>query len=102
MEAGETLEDTAHREVNEETGAMVNELIKIGEYRVTDSKGSFVKAVFWGKVKSMTLKSDYLETNGPILVDGDILKLRFGPEYSFIMKDQVVEECIKRLAILKN
>jgi 8-oxo-dGTP diphosphatase len=102
MEAGETLEDTAHREVYEETGAMVNELIKIGEYKVTDTKGSFVKAVFWGKVKSMNLKSDYMETNGPILVDGDILRFRFGPEYSFIMKDQVVEECIKRLSSLKN
>jgi 8-oxo-dGTP diphosphatase len=102
MEAGESLEDTAYREVYEETGARLNELIKIGEYKVTDSKGSFVKAVFWGKVKSMILKSDYLETNGPILVDGDILKLRFGSEYSFIMKDQVIEECINKLAMLQN
>ena len=41
-------------------------------------------------------------TDGPVVVNGDILKLRFSPEYSFIMKDQVIEECIKRLALLKN
>jgi 8-oxo-dGTP diphosphatase len=102
MEPGESLEDTANREVYEETGALLNELIKIGEYRVTDSKGSFVKAVFWGKVKRINKKSDYLETNGPILVNGDILKLRFGPEYSFIMKDQVIEECLNRIVILEK
>jgi 8-oxo-dGTP diphosphatase len=101
MEAGESLEDTAFREVYEETGATLNKLIKIGAYRVTDSKGPFVKAVYWGKVKSLNQKSDYLETNGPTLVDGDILKLRFGPEYSFIMKDQVIEECLNRVALMQ-
>jgi 8-oxo-dGTP diphosphatase len=100
MESGESLEDTANREVFEETGALLNKLIKIGEYRVTDSLGSFIKAVFWGKVKRINKKSDYLETDGPILVNGDILKLRFGPEYSFIMKDQVIEECVKRIVLL--
>jgi 8-oxo-dGTP diphosphatase len=102
MEPGEALEDTAKREVHEETGALLNELIKIGEYRVTDSKCSFIKAVYWGKVKRINKKSDYLETNGPILVNGDILTLRFGSEYSFIMKDQVMEECLNRISILEQ
>jgi 8-oxo-dGTP diphosphatase len=52
-------------------------------------------------VKQINEKSDYLETNGPVVVKGDILKLRFSTEYSFIMKDKVIEECIKRL-LLKN
>jgi 8-oxo-dGTP diphosphatase len=102
MEAGETPEETARREVFEETGAVLDELIYIGEYQVTDPDGMFVKAVFWGKVKNVNKKEDYLETNGPELVKGDILKLRWGGEYSFIMKDQVVEECINRLSLLIN
>ena len=61
MEEGESLEDTAFREVYEETGAQISELTKIGEYRVTDPKGTFVKAVFWGRVEQLNEKSDYLE-----------------------------------------
>lgn len=96
-EAGETLEAAARREVYEETGAIVSRLKKIGEYRVSDLEGAFVKAVYWGDVEQINPKEDYLETNGPAVVKGDILKLRFGPEYSFIMKDQVIEECIHKL-----
>ncbi|WP_350267825.1 RNA deprotection pyrophosphohydrolase [Neobacillus mesonae] len=94
-EAGETIEDAARREAFEETGAAFDQLEYIAEYRVTEEKGSFVKAVFWGRVKNMEKSDSYFETNGPVLVDGDLLHLRFGPEYSFIMKDQVVQECIK-------
>lgn len=102
MEEGESLSETAHREVYEETGAVLGKLIKLGEYRVTDRTGVFVKAVFWGKVKSMKEKNDYMETNGPVLIKGDILKLRFGQDYSFIMKDKVIEECMNRVVLLKN
>lgn len=102
MEAGETLEESAHREVYEETGAILENLQKIGEYRVTDHNGSFVKAIFWGKIKKLEDKETYYETNGPILVKGDILQQRFGDEYSFIMKDQVVEECIKYIYELQS
>jgi 8-oxo-dGTP diphosphatase len=94
-EVGESLEEAAHREVYEETGAILGNLQRIGVYRVTDLKGSFVKVIFWGKVSRLDNTSTYYETNGPILIKGDILQLRIGDEYSFIMKDQVVEECIK-------
>lgn len=102
MEAGETLEGTARREVYEETGAVLNELVRMGEYRVSDENSSFVKMIFWGKVKQITNKLDYLETNGPVIIKGDILKLRFGAEYSFIMKDKVVEECLKKIETIKK
>jgi 8-oxo-dGTP diphosphatase len=101
MEEGETIEETARREVYEETGALIGELIRIGNYRISDLKGTFVKAVFWGKIEKINVKDDYLETNGPVAVKGDMLKLRFGNEYSFIMKDQVIEECIKQVGIYK-
>ncbi|XJZ26579.1 RNA deprotection pyrophosphohydrolase [Bacillota bacterium Lsc_1132] len=96
-EKGETLEEAARREVYEETGALLDALIWVGEYRVNDPVHPFVKAVFWGKIKTIEVKKDYLETKGPVVVKGDILKLRHGKEYSFIMKDRVIEECIKRI-----
>ncbi|WML45732.1 RNA deprotection pyrophosphohydrolase [Neobacillus sp. PS3-40] len=101
VEVGETLEEAAKREVYEETGALVADFVLIGEYRVLDPKGSFVKAVFWGQVERIDKKSSYFETNGPITIKGDILRLRFGNEYSFIMKDLVIKECIKKIKQIK-
>ena len=97
VERGETLEEAAKREVLEETGATLDELQYIGEYEVTLSGESFVKAIFYGNIGSIENKLDYLETKGPVLIAGDILKLRWNDEYSFIMKDEVVERSIKRI-----
>ncbi|MCM3571239.1 RNA deprotection pyrophosphohydrolase [Neobacillus mesonae] len=94
-ERGETLEEAARREAYEETGAVFGQLTQIAEYKVFEEKNPFVKAVFWGKVKFLEKSNHYFETNGPVLVDENLLKQRFGQDYSFIMKDQVVEECIK-------
>jgi 8-oxo-dGTP diphosphatase len=94
VEEGESLEEAARREVYEETGAKVYELSQIAEYKVTEGKDSFVKAVFWGKIKSISKTNNYYETNGPFVVEGDILQVRFGDEYSFIMKDDVIPACI--------
>ena len=102
VEAGESIIDAAYREVYEETGALIGELLQIGEYRVTDKKGSFVKAVFWGKIKAIDKTNNYYETNGPVEVKGDLLRLRFGPEFSFIMKDNVIQECINHIYKLQN
>jgi 8-oxo-dGTP diphosphatase len=101
VEFGESLEDAARREVYEETGGIVADLVKIGEYRVKDPNGPFVKTVFWSEIEWIDEKNDYLETNGPVTVAGDILQLRFGDEYSFIMKDRVIEECIKQIHFKK-
>jgi 8-oxo-dGTP diphosphatase len=102
MEAGETLEEAARREVYEETGAVLSELLRLGEYRVEDQSGNFVKAVFWGRVNHIDKKTDYHETRGPAIIKGDILMLRFGAEYSFIMKDEVIAECFKKMEQLKK
>jgi 8-oxo-dGTP diphosphatase len=95
VEKGESLKEAARREVYEETGATVDELLQIAEYKVSDKNESFVKAVFWGTIKKISTKNNYYETNGPVMVEGDILQLRFGNEYSFIMKDEVIPECIE-------
>ncbi|WP_338472006.1 nucleoside triphosphatase YtkD [Niallia sp. XMNu-256] len=96
-EAGETLEEAAKREVNEETGASLNSLEFIGEYKVSDEKGSFVKAIFIGEVEKLEPKTNYFETNGPVLVSGDLLTLRMQDSYSFIMKDKVIEKVINKI-----
>jgi 8-oxo-dGTP diphosphatase len=101
-ESGETLEEAAHREVYEETGAILASLRKIGEYRVSGEGESFVKAVFWGKVGKMENKVDYMETNGPVIAGSGLLTERFQPHYSFIMKDKTVEACIQRIQQLRN
>lgn len=101
-ELGETLEESARREVFEETGAILSSLVQLGEYRVQDLKETFVKAIFWGKVEQIEEKSSYFETLGPKIVTGDILQLRFGDDYSFIMKDMVVEESIHMINRIKS
>lgn len=97
VEQGETLEEAAKREVLEETGATLNELQYIGEYEVTFNGESFVKAIFYGNIGEIEDKIEYFETKGPVLIAGDILKLRWKDEYSFIMKDEVVERSIRKI-----
>ncbi|EKN65973.1 nucleoside triphosphatase YtkD [Neobacillus bataviensis LMG 21833] len=97
VEMGETLEEAARRETLEETGAILGSLQVIAEYRVTDPKGSFVKAVFWGQVERVMETNSYFETNGPVVIKGNLLQQRFRDEFSFIMQDEVIEECIKQI-----
>lgn len=102
VEPGESLKEAAIREVYEETGATLEDLSQIAEYRVSDEKNTFVKAVFLGKIKSVHKMNSYFETKGPVLVKGDLLDLRFGEEYSFIMKDDVVAECMRYIYNLQH
>ncbi|MEO2078467.1 MAG: RNA deprotection pyrophosphohydrolase [Bacillus sp. (in: firmicutes)] len=95
VEPSETLEEAARRETFEETGAVLGNVQFVAEYKVTDHKSSFVKAVFWAEVKEIDPTNNYHETNGPVLTEGNLLELRLGDQFSFIMKDQVIEECIQ-------
>ncbi|WP_174734921.1 RNA deprotection pyrophosphohydrolase [Mesobacillus harenae] len=93
-EQNESLEETAHREVYEETGARLAKLIPIGEYKIGIGDTSFVKRVYYGEAGLMESLNSFYETNGPVLVSGDLLEDRFKPHFSFIMKDKVIEKCI--------
>ena len=99
-EPEETLEQAAIREVDEETGARIKTLTYLGEYEVTNGDESFVKAIYYAEIESMQTKENYFETNGPVLVCGDISSLRFQETYSFIMKDQVVEKAVEKVISL--
>lgn len=97
VEAGETLEEAARREVMEETGAVARSLDSIGEYQVSDQNGSFVKRIFYSEIEKMVDQDDYLETGGPVLVSGNLLEKRMGDQYSFIMKDDVVKRSLDHI-----
>jgi 8-oxo-dGTP diphosphatase len=101
-EQGETLEETAIREVKEETGAQIESLQFIGEYEVTNKGDSFVKAIYFAEIEILIGKEDYLETNGPVLIGGDLLTQRFQETYSFIMKDKVVEKALERMMLAQG
>jgi 8-oxo-dGTP diphosphatase len=98
VEMGESLEEAAFREVWEETGASIKELTPIASYKVTESKGFFIKKVYFGLIESLEKMANYLETNGPRLIKEDqLLKERFEGHYSFIMQDQMIELCLNRI-----
>jgi 8-oxo-dGTP diphosphatase len=97
VEEGETLEEAARREVREETGAVLERLVSIGEYQVSDERGSFVKRIFYGEAERILQKKDYLETRGPVLVQGDLAAERMQKQYSFIMKDDVIKKSLAYL-----
>lgn len=97
LERGETIEEAARREVMEETGATLNRLELIGEYEVTLNEKKFVKAIFYGEADEIAKNGHYFETDGPVCIEGDLLNLRWGDDYSFIMKDEVVERSILRI-----
>ncbi len=97
VEAGETLREAAGREVMEETGGIVEQIEWIGEYEVCEKESTFVKAVFFATIGDILERDNYLETDGPYLLEGNILDARFQDSYSFIMKDKVLDYCIKRM-----
>ncbi|GER66502.1 nucleoside triphosphatase YtkD [Weizmannia acidilactici] len=97
-EAGETIEEAALRELYEETGGVSKKLEYIGEYMVEDRKnGPFAKALFYAEISRIDKKDNYLETKGPVLVEGDLREKLQSPAFSFLMKDGVVEKVIVRL-----
>ncbi|WP_318507903.1 RNA deprotection pyrophosphohydrolase [Bacillus sp. T3] len=105
IEVGESAEQAAIREVFEETGGLLETFFPLGEYRVSNGRSSFVKTIFFGSVKELIEKNTYLETDGPVFEDGNILETRFQPKYSYIMKDDVIKKSIEyldELSLLTN
>lgn len=94
-EDGETIEAAAKREVFEETGGVVTELIFLGQYKVHDPIKPFIKSIFFAELSSMERKKDYLETNGPFLLDA--LPEVLDDTYSFIMRDEILPLSLDRL-----
>ncbi|AMM94832.1 hypothetical protein UP17_22120 [Peribacillus simplex] len=94
-EAGESIEETAIREVYEETGGLVGKLQFLGQYKVHDPVKPIVKSIFYANLREVKKKEDYLETDGPIFLEA--LPAVLGDEFSFIMKDEIVPLSISKL-----
>ncbi|MBD8007367.1 RNA deprotection pyrophosphohydrolase [Bacillus norwichensis] len=97
VEKGETVEEAGIREVLEETGG--NAVIKdyLGEYKVHDPKGAFVKAVLVAEVHHLEKKDHYFETDGPVLIEGDLVSRLNEDGFSFIMQDEVVKAALNKV-----
>ncbi|GIN60037.1 putative 8-oxo-dGTP diphosphatase YtkD [Robertmurraya siralis] len=102
VEPGESIEEAAKREVYEETGAKLESLQLIGEYEIENDTETFVKAIFYGKISHLEKRPHFHETEGPALINGNILEERFNDAYSFIMKDSVIEKSLLFIGKLKN
>lgn len=99
IEKGETPVQAAIREVNEETGGIIKDIYPIGEYKVNDPKSAFVKSVFFAELENMEDRADYMETEGPQLLDYLPEDYQTNSQYSFIMKDRTIPLCCE---IIKN
>jgi 8-oxo-dGTP diphosphatase len=102
VENNESLEQAVKRELYEETGGIAKDCRWVCHYQVNDSV-PFVKTVFFCNVDKLEEKINYFETDGPVLYEGDILSQVPRSDFSFLMKDRVIElsiQAIKKLELI--
>ncbi|KHE66754.1 RNA deprotection pyrophosphohydrolase [Halobacillus sp. BBL2006] len=97
VEDGETAEQAAVREVKEETGADVADLHYIGQYYVEGKGGNVIKNVYFATVSELAEQDHYFETHGPVLFQHLPKALAKNDRFSFMMKDEVLPQCMKRI-----
>jgi 8-oxo-dGTP diphosphatase len=97
VEEGETSLQAGIREIAEETGGYVDELTYIGQYEVHSKEQIIVKDIFYGEVTRLDEQEHFYETEGPVIVKELPKNLEFDTDYSFVMRDLVVKESLKRI-----
>jgi 8-oxo-dGTP diphosphatase len=97
VEEGETSFQAGIREIAEETGGYIEELVYIGQYEVHSKEQTIVKDIYFGEVIRIDDQEHFYETDGPILIEELPENLEFNTDYSFVMRDLVVKESLKRL-----
>lgn len=95
VEYGETAEEAAYREVMEETGAMIDQLQYVGQYKVKGKARVVVKNVYVAYIQRLLRRDTYYETEGPQLCVELPNNIQTNPSYSFMMKDDIIPRCIK-------
>lgn len=91
VEPGETAEEAAVREVHEETGGIVGKLHYVGQYYVDGKKDYVIKNVYYAVIERLLNEENYYETEGPVLISEIPGNVDDNSEYSFIMKDKVLD-----------
>lgn len=97
VEVGETPEQAAHREVMEETGGSISNLAYIGQYEVSGKSEKIIKNIYVAQINNLHERENFYETNGPILLDKLPTNIMLNEKYSFVMKDQVLQESLKQM-----
>lgn len=97
VEPGENAEQAAAREVDEETGGIVDQLHYLGQYKVDGKGGIIIKNIYFATIKSIEQKDVYFETNGPVLLKQLPQDIKTNQKFSFMMKDQVLEKSMAKI-----
>lgn len=97
VETGETAEQGAIREIQEETGGVVDRIHYIGQYYVAGKKEHVIKNVYFAKIKQLKDQQTYFETEGPVLLKEIPRNVKHNKLYSFIMKDDVLTRSMDQI-----
>ncbi|WP_085505684.1 RNA deprotection pyrophosphohydrolase [Thalassobacillus devorans] len=95
VEAGETADEAAFREVKEETGADIKELLYLGQYHVDGKGGTIIKNIYFARIESIEKQEHYFETEGPVLFDSLPANIKKNKRFSFMMKDGVLPSSLQ-------
>jgi 8-oxo-dGTP diphosphatase len=94
VEENETAKEAAIREVKEETGGIVNTIEYIGQYKVMGKEKIIVKNIYFAMISELKDQDDYFETFGPVLLQEIPQTVKKDKQYSFIMKDDVLQRSL--------
>ncbi|SDK08922.1 RNA deprotection pyrophosphohydrolase [Sediminibacillus albus] len=97
VEEGESAEEAAIREVNEETGGIVKELIYVGQYNVAGKGGTIIKNIYFATIEKVIEQNSYYETFGPVQLEKLPEHIKINPDFSFMMKDDVLPNSLNRI-----
>lgn len=97
IEQGENSEAAVVREIYEETGGIVSDMIYIAQYTVFHPNGTrwFAKDVFAVQIDALESKDDYLETAGPVTCK--YLDEISEHDKSFLLEDEAILKCVERV-----
>ncbi|EAC5221550.1 nucleoside triphosphatase YtkD [Listeria monocytogenes] len=101
-EPGETNLDAAKRELMEETGAISDELHFVADYLVESEERTFTKRVYAAHVISIETLTDYLETKGPVIIQGELSQFILQPAFSFFMRDAGMVQIVQQAERILN
>jgi 8-oxo-dGTP diphosphatase len=94
VEVGENAKQAAIREVMEETGGNIESIKYIAQYHVAGKSDTVIKNVYFANIDKLCKQDTYYETDGPVLKTEIPENVRYNSQYSFIMKDEVLKNCI--------